>query len=203
MDEKKGIAVFFIILLLYILAPEAAKLFTESDTIIMLTKLVVLAIALYHTREWFRFKVKLDFLAITTGVAIALIWVGVDSLYPKIETQVDAFKTIDIILKLIIGVMIAPLIEEFFTRFFLHRIVQSKDWLKEKLGTYDLTAFVVTTLFFGFAHNRWLAGLITGAILNALWYKRKDMNSVVLAHAIANAVLGIIVVYFGLWNFWG
>ena len=116
--------------------------------------------------------------------------------------EVHYYNTVEIILKLIISVVLAPVVEEVFTRFFLIRWLVEKNWKKVKLGKYTHLSFIVTVLFFGFSHNRWLPGLITGVILNLLLYKRKNIGSCVLAHGVANLALGIYVIYTGSWHFW-
>jgi uncharacterized protein len=157
---------------------------------------------LYY-RKSFRFKPRFDLLAVVIGILIFILWVGLDDLYPHIGSgAVLEYGLIEIILAMIAGVVLAPIVEEFFTRYFLHRWVIDKNWKKVKLGKYTPASFVVTVLFFGFSHNRWLAGLVAGIILNLLFYKRKEMNSVVLAHAVANLCLGIYVIFTGAWHFW-
>lgn len=203
LDSKEGEKVFIIILLLYILLELLVSLFTQSLTISLTIKFVAIGFLLIIYRRWFSFNLRFDFLGILSGILIALIWIGIDGFYPHLTSNlILSYQTIDIILKLLIGIIIAPLIEEFFTRFFLHRFIMEKDWLKQKLGNYSLVPFIVTVLFFGFSHGRWFAGIIAGIILNLVWYKRKDMNSVVVSHAVANLVIGIFVVVFGMWQFW-
>jgi len=201
--ELKGSAVFLITLLVYVLAEPFIAIFTDKLWIILLFKLLFVGAIIILLKDWFSFKLKFDFLAIVTGILIGVIWVLIDGFYTPFSVgSVKIYSSVDIILKIFVGIIIAPVIEEFFTRFFLHRYVQSKNWLTEKMGTYSFAPFIITTLFFGLSHNRWLAGIITGIILNLLWYRKKDMNSVIVAHGIANLVLGILVLTLGLWTFW-
>jgi CAAX prenyl protease-like protein len=205
-QETKGAIVFTGILFAYLLSEMIVSLFTNSNIIKLCAKIIIVGTLLIIYRDWFKFKLKFDLIAILTGIAIAVVWVAIDSIYPHILTQAvippEPFSTIEIILKLFIGIVLASLVEEFFTRYFLHRLIQAKNWLSVPLGKISLAPFIFTTLFFGFSHDRWLAGLLTGAALNLLWYKRKDMNSIVTAHAVANLVLGILVIYLGAWQFW-
>ena len=201
--DKEGALVFFMILMAYLLISPLAVLFTESRMVQLLAKLLVVGCLIWWKREWFSFKLKWDSLSVAIGVVIGLLWVGLDSFYPSFSTaDISPYSMAESILKLIIGLLIAPLVEEFFTRFFLHRYLASQNWLAVPQGTYTLWPFIITTLFFGLSHTEWLAGLITGLLLNWLWYRKKDMNSVVVAHAVANLILGAMVIYFGLWHFW-
>jgi len=111
------------------------------------------------------------------------------------------YDILSIFPKLIISILLAPIIEEFFTRFFLLRFIISKKFKKVK-PHFTWPSFIITVLFFGFAHNRWLAGIITGILLNYLYYKRKEIGPCIVAHAVANLGLAIYVIYTGNWMFW-
>ncbi len=204
-DEEKRASLFFVILLvIYLMASQVFSKIGFSAVIANILKLIIVSATLFIGRRWIRFKARFDWAAILAGLAIATIWIVIDKSYPHLGSkEVTTFSNgLLISLKLLIGVLIAPTVEEFFTRFFLHRFIDKTNWLKVKLGTYSLTPFIITTLFFGFSHSRWLAGLIAGALLNGIWYLRKDMNSVILAHATANLLLGVFVISFGQWQFW-
>lgn len=201
---KQGFLIFAVVLLVYLLAEEFIGMFSSSRTLAFAFKILATAALLIHWRKWFTFKLKWDSLSIFVGIIIATIWFGLEGTYPLLHIlpEISAFSTIDIVLKLIMGLFLAPIVEEFFTRFFLHRFIEGKNWFKLHLGTFSWAPFIFTTLFFGFSHGRWLVGLISGVLLNLLWYKRKNMNSVVLAHFTANLVLGILVVALSRWEFW-
>ena len=196
LDERA----YLILILLYLLSQAFGEMISRSFGLIF--KIVLVGSFLYYYRKEFSFKPHFDWLAVLAGIAIIFFWIVLDPFYPHIKTDVLSYTLFEIILKIVASVLIASVVEEFFTRHFLHRIIQSKKWREVKLGVYQLKAFIITTVFFGFAHNRWLVGIIAGIILNILWYKRKDMNSIVLAHAFANLILAIYVIYTGLWAFW-
>ncbi len=99
------------------------------------------------------------------------------------------------------SVLVAPLIEELFCRSFLMRYVIDERWQDVPIGTYTLGSFVIVTLFFGFSHFRWLPGILTAVLLNLLLYRTKNLSSCVVAHATANLLLLVYVVYTGGWEF--
>lgn len=199
--EDKAAGIYFGGLLIYIIT---TMLTTKIPlTLALVIKLVTVGTYLIYFRKHFSFTPKFSLLAIGTGLLIAILWVGLDSFYPHISpAEALTYSTIDIILKLCIGVLLAPIIEEFFTRYFFHRFLTKKNWLRVKQGTYVLTPFIITTLFFGFSHSRWLVGLISGVLFNLLWYKEKNMSSIVIAHAIANFLLGLFVIISQSYAFW-
>lgn len=201
-ETDKGFLIFFSLIIIYIGSGYLQTLL--GLTIGMVLKILLVGGYLLYFKTWFSFKLKFDWLAVLLGVGIAVIWVLLDPLYPHL-TPVDtalSYSSLDIVLKLFIGVVLASVVEEFFTRSFLHRAIETKDWLRAPVGQYSLYAFLGTTAFFALSHSRWLPALITGVILNLIWYKRKDMNSIVLTHAVANLFLGIIVIFTGDFSFW-
>ena len=153
--------------------------------------------------EYYKFKLKPEFFPVLIGAIIFLFWVLLDGYYPLIgKTYYAAGNNILLIFRILSFVAIAPVVEEFFVRNFLARILINNNWKKVRLGTFTTASFVMTTLFFGFSHNRWLPGLIAGALLNYAMSRKKNMGSVILAHATANALLAAYIIYTGSWNFW-
>lgn len=205
-SDRKA-ATYFGILILYIGLGSLLEWLGIERGMRLGIELAVVGGVLWWQRAQFTFRLRWDWLAVSVGVLIAGLWTVLSIYTPAIgkgaAETVAAYTGIEIVLKILRGVVLAAIIEEFITRYFLHRFLQDKKWEKVPLGTYELLPFVVTTLFFGLAHNEWAAGLVTGAILNWLWYRKKDMNSIVVAHGIANLVLGLIVSILGLWSLWG
>jgi membrane protease YdiL (CAAX protease family) len=100
------------------------------------------------------------------------------------------------------AVVVVPLMEELFWRAFLIRWLVDEDFKKVPVGTFTWVSFAFTVALFGGEHQQWLAGLICGALYNWLLYKRKDVFSCVVAHAVSNAVLAAWVLARGDWKFW-
>jgi CAAX prenyl protease-like protein len=89
-----------------------------------------------------------------------------------------------------------------FWRALLIRWLVNEDFKSVPVGTFTWTSFGVTVALFGAEHSHWLAGLICGALYNWLYYKRKDVFSCVVAHAVSNAALAAWVLARGDWKFW-
>jgi len=100
------------------------------------------------------------------------------------------------------AVIVVPLMEELFWRAFLIRWLVRADFKQVPVGTFSWPSFAVTVVLFGGEHREWLAGLICGAMYNWLLYKRKDVFSCVVAHAVSNAALTAWVLARGDWKFW-
>jgi len=153
---------------------------------------------------------RLDGTSVPIGVIIFLLWVGLEGLYPVFssadvhydpaifDTHVFGFL---ILTRFAGSVLVAPLIEELFCRSFLMRYAIDARWQDVPIGAYTLGSFVIVTLFFGFSHFRWLPGILTAILLNLLLYRTKNLSSCVVAHATANLLLLVYVVYTGEWGF--
>jgi len=205
MDRK--VLAYVVPLLAYVIAPSLVSLFTENIYLNYLIKTVVTAIFIIYYCKEYKLKFKWDSLAVFTGIAIFILWIGIEGFYKPLGTSefnplLSDFIIPIIIIRILGAVIIAPLVEEIFTRGFLIRALVSKNWDKVKTGTYTHASFLLTVIFFGFAHNRWLPGIITGIILNLLLYKRKSIESCIIAHAVANLALAVFVLSTQNWIFW-
>lgn len=164
----------------------------------------------YYWKQYKEIRFRMDMTAILVGALIFIVWIGIDSFYPHIgePSSFNPFvfggmqAAVIIAIRLFGAIITASIIEELFVRSFLMRFIISENFDKVKIGAYTLSSFIITTLFFGFSHNRWLAGLITGVLLNILLYKRKSISSCIIAHSVANLLLAAFVLYTGSWQFW-
>lgn len=169
----------------------------------LIARVIILILLLVYFRKYYKFKLEFDMLAVLIGFVTFFFWIFLEGYYSLFGgTFYVPTDNIYIFFRILSFVVITPLIEEFFTRNFLARILIKNDWQKVPLGKFTATSFIITVLFFGFSHNRWLPGLITGVIFNYLIYKRRNMSSVVLAHTIVNILLAIYVIYTKSWSFW-
>jgi CAAX prenyl protease-like protein len=100
------------------------------------------------------------------------------------------------------AVIVVPLMEELFWRAFLIRWLINENFKSVPVGAFTWLSFAVTAGLFGAEHSEWLAGLICGVLYNGLYYKRKDVFSCVVAHAVSNAALAVWVLSRGDWKFW-
>ncbi len=164
----------------------------------------------YYWKQYKEIRFRMDLAAIFTGIIIFIVWVGIDRFYPHLgePSSFNPFvfggmqAVLILMIKLFGAVITAPIIEELFVRSFLIRFIISENFDKVKIGAYTLSSFIITVLFFGFSHNRWLAGLITAILLNLLLYRRKNLGSCIIAHSVANLCLAAFVIYTGSWQFW-
>ncbi|MFH1249047.1 MAG: CAAX prenyl protease-related protein [archaeon] len=111
-----------------------------------------------------------------------------------------------LLLKIFGFIIVTPIIEELFTRDFLIRttvaIQDSTSFEKSPIGMFSWPSFIVSVLFFGFAHNMIIAGIIAGILFNLVLYRTKSIGDCITSHAVANALVAAYVLFNGAWALW-
>jgi CAAX prenyl protease-like protein len=175
-------------------------------------KVVAVAVSLIYFRNAYEeLRPGFSLLAVIVGLVVIVIWIGIDPFYPKFGsatvfdpmgiasvTQRNAFFAV----RIFGAVIVVPVMEELFWRAFLIRWLVKEDFKSVPVGMFTGLSFAVTVGMFGMEHYQWLAGLICGALYNWLYYKRKDVFTCIIAHAVSNAALAVWVLSRGDWKFW-
>ncbi len=101
-------------------------------------------------------------------------------------------------------VAIVPVIEEFFLRGFLMRVVMKADWWKVPFGAVNRAAVLVALAWPLLTHQpgEYLAGILWFGMVTWLMVRTKNPWDCVAAHAVTNLLLGIYVVAFRKWELW-
>jgi CAAX prenyl protease-like protein len=154
---------------------------------------------------------KFDLTALISGVIVFLLWVGLEGFYPLVGAdQSFDFTQIEnrfylytyLFFRFSGSDLLVPVIEEVFWRSFALRFLIDSDFKKVSPGTFSWFSFIAVSLAFGFEHNRWLPGILSGMIFALVYYRTKNLFSPVLSHAVANFLIGIYVFYSGELAFW-
>jgi len=166
--------------------------------------------------------------AVVAGVGVFVMWVGLDGWYPPLTELMSkiglgkaggaavqpiwnprmqfgegtALAWLFIVVRLAGATLVVPPLEEVFFRSFLYRYIAKADFQSVPLGQFAWVPFLVTSLFFGFEHQEWLAGILCGFAFQGLVIRKKRLGDAITAHAITNLLLGLWVVTKGAWNFW-
>lgn len=194
---------YLIPFIIYIATQPIIGLITKDTYIAYSAKVILTAIALIcFFPKYKEITKKIDWLACVFGIVVISAWLVLERFYHG-SGQFVPSNSFLLGIKLIGLILIAPIIEELFVRSFLMRFLTNPDkWDKVKIGAYSLFSFITTVLFFGFSHDRWIAGLVIGVMLNLWLYYRKDISSCIQAHMVANACLAIITIYTQNWHLW-
>jgi hypothetical protein len=99
---------------------------------------------------------------------------------------------------------VVPVIEEFFLRGFLMRIVMDADWWKVPFGAVNRAAVLVALAWPLVTHQpgEYLAGIVWFGMVTWLMVRTRNPWDCVTAHAVTNLLLGIYVVVWGKWELW-
>jgi len=97
---------------------------------------------------------------------------------------------------------VVPVIEEFFLRGFLMRVVVNEKWWGVPFGVVTPAAVAVGTLVPVLYHPEKLAALVWFSLVTWLMVRTKNIWDCVAAHAVTNLLLGIYVVTRGQWQLW-
>lgn len=155
--------------------------------------------------------------AVVVGIAVLVMWIGIDGLYPKLPLSRAVPENSNP--NLVFGdhspltwfflavhifgmTVVVPPLEEVFYRSFLYRFIAKPNFLEVPLNRFLPLPFFVTAILFGFEHSQWLAGILCGVAYQWLVLRKNRLGDVMTAHAITNFLLGIYIVWRGAWNFW-
>lgn len=176
----------------YVLTPLLLGFLLVSEkSSYVITMAITGGIMLFFWKSYsFDFK-RIKWMGLAGGALLFWTWMLLEGRYPLLleSNSVDFSGTLMLILRFTGFVMITPLIEEAFTRGFLIRFIIRNDFEKVKPGTFTWMSFLITVLFFGFAHVEWLQGVVAALILNAIYYKTRSVEECIAAHVVANALL--------------
>lgn len=157
---------------------------------------------------------KISWEAVLVGVAVFAIWVGLDNFYPKFfkpalawnpqaqYTESPMLAWFFVAVRIIGVTLVVPPIEEIFYRSFLYRYISQADFDVAPLNYFNWRALAAVSLFFGFAHREWIAGILCGLAYQWIVIRKNRLGDAMTAHAITNLLLGIWVVWKDAWHFW-
>ena len=181
---------------------------------------VLSLILLVFSRHVINLRSSRRFETVLLGIAVFVIWVGPDMLFPSyrqhwlfqnsILGKIGAPVPEQILLspvvlwtRIIRAVVLVPIIEELFWRAWLMRWLISPKFETIKLGAYAPFAFWITALLFASEHGPyWDVGLVTGVIYNWWMVRTRSLGDCILMHAVTNACLCGYVVATHHWEYW-
>jgi CAAX protease family protein len=157
--------------------------------------------------------------AIAVGVAMFIMWVGLDPFFPKnhvffTPTPGDEWNPFArygagsglawsyILIHLFGSSVVVPPLEEVFWRSFLYRYSVRTDFESLPFKLFHPTAFFVISLLFGLEHYEWAQGFLCGMAFQWLVISKNRIGDAIAAHAITNFLLGLWVIGRGAWHFW-
>ena len=195
--------------------------FSIAPSIDYPVRIVVLSAILYvFSRHVIDLRSRQGLESVILGVAVFVIWVGPDILWPTYRQhwlfqnailgrigapapEPTLMAPVVLWTRIIRAVVLVPIIEELFWRAWLMRWLISPRFEQIKLGTYAPMAFWITAILFASEHGPyWDVGLITGVIYNWWMVRTRSLGDCILVHAVTNACLCGYVVATKHWEYW-
>ncbi len=183
--------------------------------------LISMGTILVVSREPLRGRPSAPFLSILLGLAVFVLWIGPDQIYPAWRATFlfnnpivghpagntpPASKNdpVFLLFRIAISVIAVPILEELFWRGWLMRwLINEKDFRRVPLGRYAPAAFLITAVLFAAEHGSfWDVGLLTGFVYNWWMVRTRNLWDCIVAHAVTNAALAAWVVVAGQWQYW-
>jgi CAAX prenyl protease-like protein len=183
--------------------------------------IAVLAVLIFYSRGVIDFRVKNAVGSTVLGVAVFVIWVAPDVLWPHYRSfwlftnsvmgavsrsaPAAVRSSISFILFRSFGcVVLVPILEELFWRGWLTRwLIDGNDFRRVPLGAYTASSFWIGSVMFASEHGPfWDVGLIAGIAYNWWMCRNKSLADCMLTHAVTNGCLSIYVLVTGEWQYW-
>lgn len=212
------VAPFAVFMLLLVVMPRLPV--AQPAESIVRVGLLVLTLLLFSRRQIRAMRLVSPVSSIALGVAVFVLWIGPDLLFPgwrshwlfqngvtgtlKTTIPPEAFANpLTATLRVARAALLVPVIEELFWRGWLPRWLANPNWRTVPLGTYTTLGFVATALLFASEHGPyWEVGLVAGVLYNAWMWRTRSLGDLVLAHAVTNACLSGYVLWSGNYSYW-
>lgn len=160
-------------------------------------KVAAVGLCLWVFRDVYRsFVARVDGLALAAGAVVGIVWI-VTAPAPADGSEVGAWIATQslwlaafwLVVRAIGSIIMVPIAEELAFRGLLHRWLISRDFETVDFATFSWLAFIVSSLLFGFMHQRWIAGALAGAVFALVMYRSDRLSDPIAAHMTANAVI--------------
>lgn len=171
-------------------------------------KVASVGVCLWIFRDVYRDLVaKVDPLSLACGAVVGIAWIATApaSTEPSevgtwIASQSASLASLWLVFRAIGAIVMVPIAEELAFRGLLHRWLVSRQFETVDYATFSLLAFTVSSLLFGFMHQRWIAGTLAGAAFALTMYRSGRLSDPIAAHMVANAIIIIWAVAMQDWS---
>lgn len=174
-----------------------ASAFAPNDQWLYGLRVVFVAVALWSFRSFYATLVeRVSPVSVLAGLAVGVAWIATDpdpAAGAALGNWIVALPMWAGVLWLTIRaagtIIFVPIAEEMAFRGFLHRAIASQRFAGATPLVMMAIAFVVTSLLFGAIHQRWLAGMLAGAVYALVMYRTGRMADPIAAHMASNALI--------------
>ncbi len=193
----------------------ASVILTSAFTadIVWLYPLRVIAVAAalafcWKTYSLKRYSFRVE--PVLAGILVFIVWMLAvpndfqqNQTYSQIFAETGSAQVAFWILFRFLGTVITvPLVEELLFRgYLLARLTQQPVQLEGEIN-YSWKGIILTSLLFGLLHSNFLAGVFAGVIYGVVRYRGASILDAVVAHAVTNFLLSVVVLAMGWWSIW-
>ncbi|MDX2267987.1 MAG: CAAX prenyl protease-related protein [Bryobacter sp.] len=181
---------------------------------------IVAAVIFAFSRRVLDWKFRAPLWSVLFGVAVFLLWIAPDTLFPgwrqhwlfsnsifgevKISLREDQLASPFLLFfRTASAALMVPILEELFWRGWLMRWLIKPDFEQVPLGAYETQSFLIVAALFALEHGPyWEVGLLTGLLYNWWMVRTKSLADLILVHGVTNLVLSLYVIYTKNWQFW-
>jgi CAAX prenyl protease-like protein len=157
--------------------------------------------------------------AVAVGAGVFVAWMAHDwylawnGLVPASEVTANesfgralngmgAWANLWLFFRVVGAVVTVPIAEELAFRGYLCRRLIASDFQDVPLGSFTWFSFILSSVFFGILHDRWLEGILAGFAFALVLYRHKRLSDAVWAHAITNGMIAAYVLSTSTWTLW-
>lgn len=181
---------------------------------------IVVGVIFAFSRKVLDFKVRHWAAGLGVGVAVFLLWIAPDTIFPgwrqhwlftnslmgEVKVSLSAEQLASPLLlffRTLSAAMLVPVLEELFWRAWLMRWLIKSDFEQVPLGTYETQSFWIVAALFALEHGPyWEVGFLAGIIYNWWMVRTKSLGDLIFAHGVTNLVLSVYVIATKKWAFW-
>jgi uncharacterized protein len=182
--------------------------------------LILAGVLWYFSRPVISFRTQTPVLSILIGVAVFLIWIGPDYLFPgyrqhwlfsnwivgHVATKLDDVaqgNPATLFFRVLRAVILVPIIEELFWRAWALRWIGNPNFQQVPLGWYSTSSFWIVAVLFAAEHGPfWEVGLVCGILWNWWMGRTRSLGDLILTHAVTNGCLSAYVLIWRKWEYW-
>lgn len=147
------------------------------------------------------------------GAAVFVMWLALEPVSPKATVATNALRAFVANLgtpwaalwvagKVVGSTVVVPVVEELAFRGYVLRRCVARDFSSVPFDRFTWSSFVISSVGFGFLHDRWIAGILAGMTFAAIQYRRGRLGDAIVAHAFANGLIAAAVLAAGWWSLW-
>lgn len=175
-------------------------------------RLVAALAALWWYREpLLKLDWRFGWAGVLAGAAVFAVWLGLDqwlalpaaAMPAALGSAGDGLRWAWISTRALAAITTVPIAEELVFRGYAMRRWSGAEFDALPLRSSTLAGVAGSSVVFGMLHgDRWIAGILAGFAFAWVARSRDRIGEAVAAHAVANVLLAVWVLYFNQWQYW-